>query len=67
MKRIGPSGVSTATISRRRHSRSSSAYRNPMVVVSRNTTSASAGADVQASHTMVSSVPGRFFFICTGT
>ena len=41
-------------------------YRSPIVVVSRKMTSA-IGARRSGGATTVSSVPGRFFFICTGT
>src|SRR5207249_8698205 len=62
LKRTAPIGVSTDTISRWRHSRSTSSWRNPIVVVSRKMMSASVDRRSGGAIT-VSSVPGRFFFI----
>src|SRR5262249_19112732 len=64
LKRTAPSGVSTETISRWRHSRSTSWWRSPIVVVSRKITSLICGRRSGAAIT-VSRVPGRFFFIWT--
>jgi hypothetical protein len=61
LNRTAPTAVSTVTISRRRHSRSTSWCRSPIVVVSRKTMSAIAGRSAGGA-TIVSSVPRPVLF-----